>query len=685
MKLVVRALVTGAIEVGALLVMAAVLPGVSLTRWDTAILVIVAIAALNALVRPLIVLLAVNLPLLLFGALTLSLNVIIVVLASALVPGFELHTPWAGLLVALGLSLANTVFTSLLSIDDEDSFYRYVIQHIARRRLPQGDLARTGTVIVQIDGLAEAVLRHALARGLMPTLARWLASGSHRLVGWECDVPSMTSSGQAGILHGNNANIPAFRWYEKESRRLFVSNHPADARLLDERQSIGQGLLRHDGSSLGNIFRGGAEHSVLTMSALTDHGGGPSLRPRDFYSYLANPYNLYRALTGMLVEIVVEYWEAWQQRRRHVEPRMDRGGAYPFLRAVTNVFMRDATVWLAVDDMYAGRLVSYSDLLGYDEVAHHAGPESEDALRVLRGLDRQLAALERAARTAPRRYELVVLSDHGQSQGATFRQRYGLTLGELIHRILRGEESVHLASGHGEGWAHLNAVLSEIVQREGAAADGIRRLLGERQADSYVDLGPDRAHRAAGGSTDVVVCASGNLALVYFTNYPGRVSLERIVAAYPGLVESLVRHPGIGFVLVRSEARGPLVLGPGGARYLDGDAIEGEDPLALYDPHTARFLRRLSTYPNVGDLVVNSAYDPATGEVAAFEELIGCHGGAGGLQTRPFLLFPSRWTATDPAIVGAEAVHAFLSQYVAADLASGEPLARSAEHPGHVS
>jgi len=670
MKLVVRALVTGTAEVVALLAMDAVLPGLSLTRWETAIVAVAAIAVLNALLRPLILLLAVNLPLLLFGVLALSLNALVVVLASVLVPGFELSTPWDGFLVALGLSIGNTVFTGLLSINDEDSFYRYVVQHIARRRYPRGNLELTGTIIVQIDGLAEPILRRALARGLMPTVARWLASGSHRLVGWECDVPSMTSSGQAGILHGNNANIPAFRWYEKESQRLFVSNHPADARLLDERQSTGHGLLRHDGSSLGNIFRGGAERCVLTMSALTDHAGSLSFRPRDFYSYLANPYNLYRALTGMVVEIVVEYWEAWQQRRHNVQPRMHRGGAYPFLRAVTNVFMRDATVWLVVDDLYAARLVSYCDLLGYDEVAHHAGPESEDALRVLRGLDRQLAALESAARTAPRRYDLVVLSDHGQSYGATFRQRYGLTLGELIHQVLRGEESVHLASGHGEGWGHLNAVLSEIVRSEGVTGDGARRLLGERQGDGYVDLGPDHAHRAASGATDVEVCASGNLALVYFTERPTRLSLEYIVAEHPGLVESLVTHPGIGFVLAYSEARGAVVMGRGGVRYLDRDTVEGEDPLAPFDPHTAHFLHRLSTYPNVGDLVVNSLFDPATGEVAAFEELIGCHGGAGGLQTKPFLLFPSHWTAEDPAIVGAEGVHAFLSQYVAADLPS---------------
>jgi putative membrane protein len=666
-KLLVRLLVIWAIEAAALVVLATFLPGLQLSRWETGAAAIVAIALLNALLRPLILLLAVNLPVLLFGVLALSLNAIMVILASELLPGFAVDSIGTAFAVALGLSVANTVFTGLLSINDDDSFYRNVIRRLARRRAPRGDLGRSGTVLVQIDGLAEPILRRAVADGLMPTLARWLQSGSHRLVAWECDVPSMTSSGQAGILHGNNANIPAFRWYEKESRRLFVSNHPADARLLDARQSIGNGLLREGGSSLGNIFRGGAERSVMTMAALTGDHGSLTVSPRDFYSYLADPYNLYRALTGMVWEIGLEYWEAWQQRRRRVWPRMHRGGSFPFLRAVTNVLMRDATVWLVVDDMYRGRLISYCDLLGYDEVAHHAGPERPDALRVLRGVDKQLHALESAARSAPRRYDLVVLSDHGQSFGATFRQRYGLTLGDLIQQILRGDQSVHLASGNGEGWSHLNAVLTEMVRIEGLTGDGARRLLGQHQATGYTDFGPDRLNRARSQVSDVVVCASGNLALVYFAEHPGRLSLEYIVAEYPGLVETLVRHEGIGFLLVRSEARGTLVLGPRGARSLDRDWQEGEDPLAPFDPYTAHFLRRLSTYSDVGDLVVNSAVDPESGQVAAFEELIGCHGGAGGLQTRPFVLFPAHWSATDPTIVGAEAVHAFLSQHVWAE------------------
>jgi hypothetical protein len=342
---------------------------------------------------------------------------------------------------------------------------------------------------------------------------------------------------------------------------------------------------------------------------------------------------------------------------------MHRGGWYPLLRAVTTVIMRDATVWSIVSGMYSGRRVIYSDLLGYDEVAHHAGPETEDALRVLRRLDGQFHSLEVAAQGAPRPYRFVLLSDHGQSYGATFRQRYGLTLDQLIHELLDRRSTVHSVGGEDEGWGRLNSILTEAVRAEGATGRGAQRLLG-RQGDTYVDVTPPDERAGGAVSADVTVCASGNLALVYFTQHPGRLSLEFMVAEYPGLIEGLLRHPGIGFVLVHSELRGHVVGGRNGWRRLETGEVQGEDPLALFSPHTAAHLLKLSTFSDVPDIVVNSLYEPATDQVAAFEELIGCHGGAGGMQTQAFLLCPADWLADEPPLVGAEAIHAFLSRYV---------------------
>jgi hypothetical protein len=164
---------------------------------------------------------------------------------------------------------------------------------------------------------------------------------------------------------------------------------------------------------------------------------------------------------------------------------------------------------------------------------------------------------------------------------------------------------------------------------------------------------------------DIMVSGSGNLGLISFTTHPGRLSREFFDEHYPALIDGLVAHEGIGWLLVRTEHHGSVVLGKSGARYLDDGRVEDGDPLALFPPSTARFLQRLGSYPNIPDIVVNSTlYDASTGEVAAFEELIGCHGGAGGMQTEPFLLFPSEWTSDDPTLIGSEAVHAFLMSYI---------------------
>ena len=73
-------------------------------------------------------------------------------------------------------------------------------------------------------------------------------------------------------------------------------------------------------------------------------------------------------------------------------------------------------------------------------MAHHSGLERADTLEALRKLDDHFGQIELACRYAPRPYEIVVLSDHGQTQGATFKQRNGYGLDELVERSLaRGD------------------------------------------------------------------------------------------------------------------------------------------------------------------------------------------------------------------------------------------------------
>src|SRR5207245_914275 len=166
-----------------------------------------------------------------------------------------------------------------------------------------------------------------------------------------------------------------------------------------------------------------------------------------------------------------------------------RGFVYALVRAWTCVVQRDLQIETVIGDIYAGRPVVYTDLLAYDEVAHHSGTERHDTLRVLRRMDRQLARVEAAAKDAPRPYAFVVLSDHGQTQGPPFRQRWGQSLEELV----RQATDVTTVEGPGRGeesWGYLAGSLTEAAGGSGWTAKGLRRITRSRTTEDVVQLGP---------------------------------------------------------------------------------------------------------------------------------------------------------------------------------------------------
>ncbi len=471
-RLILRALLTWVLEAAALYLMLRYLPGVTVVNWQAAAAAILAIGLLNALIRPAILFGAANLGVVPFLLIALPLNAVLVVVAGWIVPGFAVDGLGTAFVLAVGLATANALLSAMLSVNDDDSFYRNVIRRLAGRLAPTEGLDRPGTVIVQIDGLAEPILRRALGEGRMPTLASWLASGSHRLVGWECDIPSMTTGSQAGILHGDNRDIPAFYWYEKRDRRLMSSANPRDLHAVQRRISDGHGLLGRDGVSVTNLFSGDAERAVMTVGTLIGDEGHLNADPRDFYGYVLNPYNLYRGLAGMVGETVVECWETVRQKVENVRPRIRRFGLFTLQRGAVNVVLRDATTWAVVSSMYRGRQVVYCDYLGYDEVAHYAGPETRDAVATLNSIDRQLRQLAHAAREAPRPYRFVVVSDHGQTTAAIFESVYGKRLDAVVRDLVDAGTTVHLPGGKHEGSGYLSAFLNELVAGTGRTARG---------------------------------------------------------------------------------------------------------------------------------------------------------------------------------------------------------------------
>ncbi len=444
-----------------------------------------------------------------------------------------------------------------------------------------------------------------------------------------------------------------------------MSNRPEDAAEIERRVSDGSGLLAFGGSSVTNLLSGDAARSILTNSTLRGRQG---VRSRDFFGFLADPSTVFRLFALGLVELVRELNQARAQRLREIEPRIDRGWPFPALRVAACVLLRDLSVGLVLEDMYRGVPVVYVDLVGYDEIAHHAGPERPEALDAIAEVDHQIGILERAAASSPRPYRIVVLSDHGQSQGATFRQRFGTSLEDLVRDLMAGEPALLAATSDAESWGYLDTVMTEIASGEGRGA----RLARRRLRSTGQEGGDDTAAGRTGPSTplevaagDVVVAASGNLANVYFPALEGRATWEAIDRAHPGLVTALASQPGIGLVLVRSEGSGAVVLGRHGRRDLDDGRVQGEDPLAPFGAIAEAAIRRLDGIANVGDLAVISMLDPETQEVAAFEELVGSHGGLGGAQTEAFVVYPATFAGPAAPLVGAPAVHDLLVGWLA--------------------
>jgi len=640
-----------------------VLAGFEMRSFAAGVELTLCVAVLNALLWPLLIGLALRLTVVFVLLATLVLNGAIVWLSAQLLDDVTCGLG-AAVVIAIVMAVVATVLESLVYAERET-----VNVGVIRRRARRGSGIRTsdvpGVVFFEIDGLGERTLREALDGGHMPHLAAWIAEGTHRIEGWECDLSSQTGASQAGLLLGSNADMPGFRWYEKDTGRIMVSNHPKDAEEIERRHSDGAGLLAVDGAAVGNMLSGDAPRSLATMSTILVRGRETG---SDFFAYFGQPQGFIRTLAFSVVDIVAEVRAARRQRRIGERPRLEkaqRGGIYPLLRVSQTVVCRDLNVATLVADMYTGIPVSYSTFVAYDEVAHHSGITRPDALRILTQLDREIARLDRARRLAPRPYHLVVLSDHGQSQGATFLQRYGETLEAVVNAAIEGE--VRAPPTADEGGAAFGVALTEAAAGDSTGARVLRRATRSRMRDGVIALDDETSAalaqreavavpEAAAGPAAIVL-ASGNLGLISLTASGERMTLEEVEAAHPGLVRALRDHPGVGWVMARSAEHGVVALGARGTHFVDEGRVEGEDPLAPFGPNAPWHLRRHDSFPHCPDLLVNSFFDPETEEICAFEELVGAHGGLGGRQQFPFALVPSAWSAPAAPIVGVEAMH----------------------------
>ena len=106
MKIVLRLL----IYTCAVLLTAWLLPGVTVDKFTTALMIAIALAIINTFVRPVLIFLTIPVTIVTLGFFLLVINALIIILISRIVPGFEVNGFWWALLFSVILSIIAAIF-----------------------------------------------------------------------------------------------------------------------------------------------------------------------------------------------------------------------------------------------------------------------------------------------------------------------------------------------------------------------------------------------------------------------------------------------------------------------------------------------------------------------------------------------------------------------------------------------
>ena len=670
-NVILTTLITGITNILIILAIALISNEFILGSPINAIIILVLLSIANIILWPIFTRILMRLFIITFGIGALILNGVMFYGVAYYLPGVKI-TLIGALITTLAMNIATTLIYNIANID----FYNHLIQKLSKKEI-NNKKKYPGLIMLEIDGLAREVLEEAIDKGYMPTLKRWINT-THTLKEWETDLSSQTGASQAGILHGNNKDIVAYRWVEKENNnKIIVSSNFSHAPLIEKRISDGNGLLSDNGASRANMFSGDSDDFIFTSSKIIEI---KKLYNKTWYSVFATSNSFQRVFVLFLWDIIKELKSQIVHKIKNIQPRMKRGIIYATLRAGGNVFLREVVTETLTGDILKGEINSaYGTYVGYDEVAHHSGVRDNDVWGVLKDIDLEISRLESAINASNRPYELVILSDHGQSNGATFKQRYGITLGNFVRSFLPEDMKSLKIDDNLDHFKNSYIPKNESIENIKEKVDNIKEYesvqnlkdflkneqietLKKKYSDSldYIIGHEAEQHTTKKASdSELIVLGSGNLGLIYLTQWKKRLTYEEIIPTFPDLIPGLVKHPGIGFILVNSIANGPMVIGENGIYYLENDKIEGKNPLANFGKNAAKHLKRHNTFKNMPDILVNSFYDPETQEVCAFEELIGSHGGIGGPQSKAFILYPSNWDCPDE-LIGAKSIYDFL-------------------------
>jgi hypothetical protein len=466
---------------------------------------------------------------------------------------------------------------------------------------------RRRLVVLHIDGLSANTLEKAVHDGEMPFVMHLIETEGYELHRYRCGLPSTTPYAQAGILYGNNDEIPCFRWWDRERRVVVQFGTGSTFKKVADKYFAGCEPLTKDGACIAACYPAGAADDFGI--AYQDRSYGQDDKSRSAWNvllpYLANPLHIgdwLWQIVAVLVRTIRDYATARSEGRHPSR-------SYVATDVAEEIFVHHLTRYAVQKAMREGYSPIYAGFYAFDEVAHAFGPTDDAALRVLKHVDH---TIQKVASTRDGRYEMVVLSDHGQIDTTPFAAAHGKEFGQVLAELLPGFRVEEVKGGR---------------------------------------FGPSKDQ----ASGQVIVTRSGGGAHIYFAERPHRMSYRELLAEHPRLVESVAALPEVALVMARDGDEN--VFFSAGEELRDDAA---KPVLARYDDPDILFthMTRLNSFRHAGDVVVFGAF--LDGKQVNFENQAGGHGSIGGEQLHPFVLAKKEWNLDTTRVNSAQELHPVL-------------------------
>jgi hypothetical protein len=467
-------------------------------------------------------------------------------------------------------------------------------------------------------------------------------------------------------MYGWNNNIPGFSFYDKKEDEVLVMGLAKSVDRIEKevQENAGEGILK-GGSSISNLLCGQAERSILTVRHLFEHKGEKK-KVRDIVKIvLLNPTSIAKVFVSSIYEFLLEIYEGLVI----AIPKRIRGEPvnwpfyrpyFPFFRMGVNSILREIATEAALVEVQREVPYIYLTYGGYDWVSHYRGPNAPSSYGALDQIDFSVRKVVKEA--SQKGYDVYIMSDHGQVDSIPFEKKYFEEFEDFIERAtkLKAKEIDMEEEERGSRQRYLYYKLKYYTKHVSVP---LKALLWVFTKILKKSLPKAVIPKVSTKKQEIVISISSCLAHLYFTKEKKRLSISQIEALYPFLIERIVQHDGVGFIIGIDKGK-TIVLAKDGKYEISKDGYKsfGNRFLPIYGEEEKLIdqIREFSSLKYFGDLALNGSYDGK--KFVTFEHFhFGTHDGIGGNQQIGF--FASKNKMDLDKVKNAKELYKFFKEY----------------------